>query len=213
MNLPHNISEADFLRITSDIANLLFPKFGTIHASLDDFSQEVVIWSIHALAQYDQSRPLGAYLYRNSKNRAINCIRDRVSRLDHPCHSCHSGNPCSDGSHCARYAKWLKRNNSKACLYRPLGLHNVSENESRAVTNSIAEAEVEARELRELIERELPVAFREPYLSMLAGHNVKPTLRNLVRRAVADILNDPPRGADSAKSRCDQVVLGKWVAA
>ena len=220
MTLPDNTSEAVFLEITQNIAKILYPKFGNLHGSESDFYQEVVVWSLLALPRYDASRALGAFLFSHARNRAINAIRDKVTRRDHPCASCHAGTPCTDGEYCPKYAKWYKRNKTKARLSRPLGFSSIpAQAEPWASTSPSAMlAAVEARDTAEMIERKLPLELREHYRNLLAGKDLKPSQRNRVRLAVSEILNAPSPGPVSAEQqeaqgRCDAVVLMKRDAA
>jgi hypothetical protein len=153
-----------------------------------------VLWTLEALPKFDPAAgTLDAYAYRNARNRAMNALRDSVSRRDHPCERCHAGTPCgADGAHCPRYARWRERNQSKARLSRPVGLDKVSdEHESRMRAEPRAETEAEMRELHDLIDAQLPIDLREPYLKMLPGEPVPKQRRDRVRWAVADILRNP----------------------
>jgi DNA-directed RNA polymerase specialized sigma24 family protein len=197
LKLPPTVSEADFIRMTSHVARVLFPRFGSIHGSADDFAQTVVVWSLEALPKYDASRSLDAFLFTVARSRAMNAIRDTVRRNDPPCAACHAGTPCGpDGARCERYARWLERNEAKANLARPVALSEVSDSCERSAHGSpTAESVAEGRELTDLIDRGIPLSLRADYLRMAAGESVPKARRERVRQAVRDILENPARYA------------------
>jgi DNA-directed RNA polymerase specialized sigma24 family protein len=192
VNLPSSVSEADFLRVTAAVAKALYRKLGAIHGSAEDFAQEVVVWSIQALPKYDPSRSLDGYLFTVAKSRAMNAIRDKVTRIDTVCPVCHAGTPCGeDGEFCRKYRRWVERNRAKANLSSPLNLDTVSdEAEGRLKADSVVEALAENRELTALIDRELPQDIRGDYLMMLAGVKsfTNPQRKQAVREEIAAIL-------------------------
>lgn len=91
MTLPDGLTEAEFLRATAHISKILYRKLGTILGTAEDFSQQVVVWSLEALPAYQPGRPLEGFLLSNARNRALNYYRDHVSRRDPPCRSCADG--------------------------------------------------------------------------------------------------------------------------
>ncbi|WP_202920843.1 sigma-70 family RNA polymerase sigma factor [Urbifossiella limnaea] len=185
--MPPTISEAEFLAATAHAAKVLYRKFGTHVGSPEDFSQQVIVWSLEAIPAYDPNRRLESFLMTNAKNRALNYYRDHVSRRDPPCRSCHEGTPCADGEHCRPYAKWLARNKAKANVARPLGIEPIL----GMTTPSSVEPEAIGSELSLLIDQQLPLDLRPFYLMMLAGVPVSADRKRRVQRAVAEILGDP----------------------
>jgi RNA polymerase sigma factor (sigma-70 family) len=188
--LPSGVSEADFLKIVGHIAKQLSHQFSRVHGSPEDFFQEVTAWCLEALPKYDSSRPLANYLYRHARNRALNYVRDHVSRFDPPCKKCHSGHPCGpDGTFCRKYAAFRKRNLAKANLSKVLPAETGPDRPSR---ESPVEDEVLARELAEKIEAEMPPKLREDYAKLLAGdwRDVSVSRRARIQRIVAEILGD-----------------------
>ncbi|MBA4189513.1 MAG: hypothetical protein C0467_16110 [Planctomycetaceae bacterium] len=201
LSLPSGVSEADFLEIVDHIAKTLRPKFGRVHGSKEDFAQQVVVWSLEALPRYDSSRPLPNYLYRNARNRALNAVRDKVTRFDYPCKECHEGRPCGpNGNFCPKYAAWSKRNQAKEKLSRVLPLQASSD---RPTGPSTAEDEVLARDLASKIEAEMPPKLLADYKKMLEGdwRSVSRSRRQRIRRVVAEIL-----GEDGIVPLCGEAV-------
>jgi len=123
----------------------------------------------------------------------MNAIRDKVTRNDPPCRSCHAGTPCgADGRNCPEYSRWRERNQAKANLARPLGLSEMSDSCERGLhADSTVESAAEGRELADLIDRSLPLALRPDYLRLLASESVPKPRRERVQSAVQDILDHP----------------------
>ncbi len=187
---PDTVSEAEFLRVTSAVAKTLYPKYGAVHGSPEDFAQEVVVWALQALSTYDSSRSLDGYLFTVAKTRALNVIRDKVTRNDPPCRRCHAGDSCGpDRTTCPKYTAWFERNRAKANLARPQSLLEASDTCERQTPEPSAEAVAEARELTDLVDRYLPLALRADYLRLVAGEMVPKPRRLLVQQAVRDILD------------------------
>jgi DNA-directed RNA polymerase specialized sigma24 family protein len=185
--LPSTVTEDEFVRVVERVADRLWFKFGRIHGSREDYSQEISLWALQAMPKYDASRPLDGYLFRVARNMSMNWIRDHITRTDFPCSKCHSGTPCGeDGACCRRYKRWKERNTRKAAIARPVGLDKAVD----LTRDSTVEDEVAGCELAQLIDRHLPVELRADYLRMLAG--TKPPVplhrREKVQQAVADIL-------------------------
>ncbi|AMV29395.1 hypothetical protein VT84_33685 [Gemmata sp. SH-PL17] len=185
MSLHSTVSEQEFTRTVDQIARLLFKKFGTLHGGRDDFRQQVALWALEALPRYDPGRPLDGFLMRHVRNRALNWSRDHYFRPEPACVQCHSGSPCGpDGTLCQKHVLWLKRNEAKANLARPVGLERVGERTGP----STAEEHATENELTERLDAQLPIELRSYYLRMLAGDPVDTTHRQKVQRAVAEIL-------------------------
>jgi DNA-directed RNA polymerase specialized sigma24 family protein len=196
------VSDAEFVAAVKKVAGVLFKKFGKVHGDLDDFRQQVALWALAALPRYDPARStLGAYVHRHARFRAMNALRDRITRDDPPCASCHAGIPCDwagDGRQCSTYARWQERNVAKSNIARPLSAsaHPVLV-ETRVSPVPSAEDTTAAQDLTRLIDRELPVELRADYLKMRDSDVLVPLhRRQRVQRAVADILTaagvDPP---------------------
>ncbi len=178
------VREDAFLAATAHVSKLLYRKLGSIHGTDEDFTQQVIVWSLEALPAYDPSRPLEAYLLSNARNRALNFLRDHVTRRDPPCRACHEGRPCQDGELCTKYSRWLKRNRAKSNIARPLGIEPIL----GMTTPSSVEPEAIGAELSLLIDLQLPIDLRPDYLRLLAEEPVPKPRRLKVQQAVAGII-------------------------
>lgn len=184
MTWPEGVTETEFLAASAHVSKLLYRKLGTYVGTAEDFSQQVVVWSLEALPAYQPGRPLEGFLLSNARNRALNYYRDHVSRRDPPCRACHDGTPCDEGHHCEQYAKWLERNRTKANLSRPVGIEAVM----GLTKPSSVEPDAIGAELMALVDQRLHFTMREDYLKLLAGAPVETLRRKRVRQAVAAIL-------------------------
>jgi uncharacterized protein YqeY len=194
LSLPPQVGEAKCLRVTAHVARVLFKRFGSIHDSAEDFVQQVAVWTLQCAPRFDSAPgTFEASAYRNARDMAMNTLRDRVSRRDHPCERCHAGTPCgADGTHRKNYARWSARNKAKANLARPLGLSEVSDGCERGMhVDSMAESGAEGKELLDLIDRYLLLALRVDYLRLLAGEAVPKPRSERVREVFQDILDNP----------------------
>ncbi|MFO0798307.1 MAG: sigma factor [Gemmataceae bacterium] len=180
------VCEDAFLAATAHVSKLLYRKLGTIHGTEEDFQQQVVVWSLEALPNFDPSRSLEAYFLSNARNRALNYLRDKVTRRDPPCRACHEGRPCLDGVQCSKYRRWLKRNRAKSNIAKPLGI----EPALSITTTSSVEPEAIGAELSLLIDQNLPLDLRPFYLQMLSGVPVDSDRKRRVQQAVAEILGE-----------------------
>lgn len=194
-DLVPTVSDAEFVAVVQKVAGVLFKQFGKVHGDLDDFRQQVALWALTALPKFDPARgTLGAFVHRHARFRAMNAIRDQITRDDPPCKSCHAGVPCDkagDAQQCSTYARWLKRNVSKMNIARPLSTgDHPDRGEGLAWYTPDVEGGVLDADLMRFIDERLPAGVRGDYLQLMAGEAVISSRRAAVRRAVAAILSE-----------------------
>ena len=193
MKIPPGKTEAEVLRAIEKSVNILAPSFVFGPYDIDDIKQEGFVFALEVLEKetYDTSRPLENFLYTHLRNRLINFRRNKFRRNDPPCKRCHDGDPCANArgeGHCDKYRTWLRRNTNKANICNPLTLDSVKDEGDQGVNEpSSVEQAVEAQELVDLIDKNLPIELRQVYLQMRAGVSVPKTARLRVERAVIDI--------------------------
>lgn len=186
---PPGTTEKDVLDAIEKAVTILAPSFVFGYWDLDDIKQQARMFCLQALERWDKVRPLENFLYTHCRNRLANLRRDKLRRNDPPCESCHAGTFCgqTEGGACRRYADWLKRNNAKANLARPLDIDNVSDNKKSH--DCTTERDVEMDELLELIDEKLPMELRSYYLQMRDGLQVPKAKRQAVMDAVKEIIS------------------------
>lgn len=188
LTFPPNVDPEAAMETIERSACVLAPSFVFGYFDLDDIKQTARMFGLEALKRWDGKRPLANFLYVHIRNRLINMKRDLLRRTDAPCRGCHEGRPCKDavGTACPAYAAWAARNNAKASLMRPFAM---PEQESGAgVSGSGLLDTLCIEEMRERIDRELPVELRSTYLKMLDGVPVSRVERAAVAEAVRAIL-------------------------
>lgn len=200
MKLPPNYSEQEFLQVIDNISQKLAKKFKFAYFEIDDIKQEIYYWAIRGLEGYDNVRPLENFLYRHVKNRLINLKRDRYQRPGEPCLKCPEHDPkglvslsqCKlfcDKNQCQIYQEWKDRNLAKKNIVSPIDItiiNDENEQNTRAVDN--LHHELNAAELLDKIDKELPLALREDYLKMRAGIKLSKIKRDMVQEAILEIL-------------------------
>jgi len=155
----------------------------------DDIRQEAYIFGLEALPRYDPNRPLENFLYSHIKNRLINFKRDKYHRTDPPCKICAEHGKHQDGSVCAKYTAWKKRNASKQNLMRPQDIHTIDDgNKSLKLKQSVVD-DANIAECIELIDKNLDVELRSTYIRMKYGESVSKAKRVKVENAIKEILS------------------------
>jgi DNA-directed RNA polymerase specialized sigma24 family protein len=195
---PSGVTEKSFLAAVNHIAGVLSAKFQFGPHDKDDIAQIVSLHALEALPRFDPAKGnLEGFLYRHCSHRLCNMRRDETgSRTDTPCKTCFehalgAGDGHPDGSVCQDFVVWWNRRQTRGRLARPVGIDNVFvEGESRMKADSIVESEAEMKELRSLIDAQLPIEFRADYLRLRAGlwASIPIPRRRAVRQKVAEIL-------------------------
>jgi DNA-directed RNA polymerase specialized sigma24 family protein len=184
MTIPPGHTEQSVLDAIERSVAILAPSFVFGPYDIDDVRQQARLYALEAIegGKYDPSRPLENFIYTHCRNRLINLKRDKLHRTDVPCRRCHEGDFCTADGVCKVYSEWRARNSAKANLMRPVALDRVAdEKERRTRTDSTAEGDVQAAELKRLIDEKLPVELRADYLKMLGGVSIPPARRKLSR--------------------------------
>jgi len=143
--------------------------------------------------KYDASRPFENFVYVVVRSRFHNLRRNKLSRNDPPCKSCHSGDNCTGTNvPCVKYESWRKRNAAKANVQRPLDLNNIAdEREGRTRMESTVVEDLATQELLELIDLHLPIDLRANYLQMRAGVSIPKARRKQIELVIREIIQCP----------------------
>lgn len=193
MRVPPGYTEEQVLQIIENLVGVLAPSFVFGYYDCDDIKQEGRIYALELLAtgKYDPARrPLENFLYTHIYNRLDNLRRNKFRRRDAPCKSCHQGEPCevaiaTGRQSCKKYARWLKKNNDKAQLARPLSLNPSYEGASVPPEDSL-----ETQELLDKIRAKLPLELQATFLQIKDGVSVPKSKRDEVERYVREILKE-----------------------
>ena len=127
LNQHKKVDEAEFLSIVDIIAKKLAYKFKFGYHDFDDMKQQISIFALEGLKNYDHKRPLENFLWTHVRNRLFNYKRDNYQRPDKPCVTCplydphlkNSTSGCCEYKNkddCNLYSSWLNRNSTKKNL-------------------------------------------------------------------------------------------------
>ena len=180
--------------IIDKIAKRLGRKYKFGYHDLDDMQQQARMFAWEGLDNYDQVRPLENYLWTHVHNRLFNYKRDKFERLDCPCNECGhmEGGKCSlhlSLDCCKSYHGWVKRNNAKKNLMKPIDLEGVQdEKENGMRVQCEVEEDIDNNALLVLINKFLPLQFRMDFLKMKSGTKISKVKREQVQEQVRAIL-------------------------
>lgn len=180
----HKINEDEFLKIIDIISKKLAYKFKFGYHDYDDMKQQISIFALEGLKNYDYKRPLENFLWTHVRNRLFNYKRDNYQRPDKPCLTCplydpyckNSSSGCSEYNNkndCSLYSSWLARNSTKKNLMHPTTIEEVKNygnifcSEDELLLNNIA-----ANEILQLVEQHLTGDDRTIYLKVKNGSKV-----------------------------------------
>lgn len=178
------VDENEFLNVVDIIAKKLAYKFKFGYHDFDDMKQQISIFALEGLKNYDHKRPLENFLWTHVRNRLFNYKRDNYQRPDKPCLSCPLYDPhckkstsgCEQYSNkedCELYENWLSRNNTKKNLMHLTTIDEIKDysnafsSDDSLLTNTIA-----SNEIFNLIETHLNGEHRTIYLKVRSGAKV-----------------------------------------
>ena len=181
---PLIVDENEFLRVVDVISKKLGYKFKFGYHDFDDMKQQISIFALEGLKNYDHKRPLENFLWTHVRNRLFNYKRDNYQRPDKPCLSCplydphckKSSSACEQYSNkedCNLYSSWLNRNNTKKNLMHLNTIDEIKDyanafsSEDSLLTNTIA-----SNEIFSLLESHLVGEYRTIYLKVKSGSKV-----------------------------------------
>ena len=183
------VDENEFLQIVENISKKLAYKFKFGYHSYDDMKQQISIFALEGLKNYDNKRPLENFLWTHIRNRLFNYKRDNYQRPDKPCYTC----PLWKNSSCTKYANkndcelyynWSKRNENKKNL-----MHLTTIDEIKDYGNIFIDHNVENNEIINIIENNINGEERSIYLKLKNGNKVnKVDMLKLVKK-IREILN------------------------
>lgn len=178
------VDENEFLNIVDIIAKKLAYKFKFGYHDFDDMKQQISIFALEGLKNYDHKRPLENFLWTHVRNRLFNYKRDNYQRPDKPCLTCPLYDPhckkstsgCEQYNNkedCSLYESWLNRNTTKKNLMHLTTIDEIKDysntfsSDESLLTNSIA-----TNEIFSLVESHLTGEYRTIYLKVKNGSKV-----------------------------------------
>lgn len=176
------ISEDEFLKVIETISKKLAYKFKFGYHEHEDMKQQITVFALEGLKNYDGVRPLENFLWTHVRNRLFNYKRDNYQRPNKPCLTCPlydphkkvSSNQCSkyiDKNDCELYDSWNKRNNVKKNLMYLTAVEDYSSLD-RPEYENISKDYLANKEILDILDKQLIGEERETYLRFRGGSKV-----------------------------------------
>jgi hypothetical protein len=193
----NKITEQELLDTIDVITKKLAYKFKFGYHQIEDMKQQISIFALEGLENYDNKRPLENFLWTHVRNRLFNFKRDNYQRPDKPCKTCpfydpnlkKSDNQCSEFKNkndCELYHNWFGRNSSKKNL---MHLTTIEEIKDYLPHTYDCVDNVSNKEIIDKIQLGLTGDIRKIYLKMQSGIKIcKSDMEKLVN-AIKEILD------------------------
>jgi len=193
------INEEDLLETIDIISKKLSYKFKFGYHEIEDMKQQISVFAIEGLQNYDHKRPLENFLWTHVRNRLFNFKRDNYQRPDKPCNTCpffdkHSGDSSKDclkyknKNDCDLYNSWHSRNNAKKNLMYLNTIEELKDYLSNKDKNQTDSAE--EQELLDILDEKLYGETREIYLKIKMGTKVYKTEFNKLLNKIKELINE-----------------------
>ncbi len=185
------MDENEFLNIIEIITKKLAYKFKFGYHDYEDMKQQISIFALEGLKNYDHKRPLENFLWTHVRNRLFNYKRDNYQRPDKPCLTCplYKNSSCtkySNKNDCELYYNWSNRNNVKKNLMYLTTIDEVKDYAN--VFNT--EDNIVNNELIRIAEEHLTGNDRITYLKMKSGTKVSKNDLAKLTQTIQQILKD-----------------------
>lgn len=188
------MTEEEVLEVIFRIARRLASRFRFGYHGVNDMRQTAALLAWEGLDNYDGVRPLENFLWTHVRNRLYNEKRNKYERPDKPCSHCpfYNQDICEkfdDLLECDLYSGWLKRNTAKKNLMNTIDFDSVhDEHENNMRQNDIES--LDQKELMKLIERELPVEYREDFIRLKMGLRLRKQKKERLLLVITQILQE-----------------------
>jgi DNA-directed RNA polymerase specialized sigma24 family protein len=185
------VDENEFLRIIDVISKKLAYKFKFGYHNYDDMKQQISIFALEGLKNYDHKRPLENFLWTHVRNRLFNYKRDNYQRPDKPCYTCplFKNGVCTKYANkydCDLYSNWAQRNSHKKNL-----MHLTTIDDLKNYSNVFIDDKIENSEILSIIEKHINGEERAIYIKLKNGNKVnKADIQKLVSKIKQIIANN-----------------------
>jgi hypothetical protein len=186
------VDENELLKVIDIITKKLAYKFKFGYHDVEDMKQQISIFAIEGLKNYDHKRPLENFLWTHVRNRLFNYKRDNYQRPDKPCYTCPLYNKASklctkysNKNDCELYSKWLDRNQSKKNL---MYLTTIDELKDYGNIFFDSSATSDQTEILHIIENNLIGEHRTIYLKLKNGTKINKSDKTKLLNKIQEIL-------------------------
>ncbi len=192
------MTEDEVLKVINNVAYRLAQRFQFGYHDLEDIAQQARLFAWEGLPNYDGRGPLENFLWIHVRNRLSNFKRNKYERLDKPCLKCSTTHynkkkdvceKYEDFLLCLTYYKWVCRNLAKKNLMTPIELSNVRNEYENYMKKCVSvEHQISYKEIRKIIDENLPIEMRANYLRMLSDVYISKSKRILIQDTIREIL-------------------------
>lgn len=193
------ISDDQFLTVIDNISRKLAYKFKFGYHEHEDMKQQITVFALEGLKNYDGVRPLENFLWTHVRNRLFNYKRDNYQRPNKPCLTCPLYDPhgqasksqCSkyiNKNDCELYENWSKRNDAKKNLMYLTGVEDfslISKTHNTNFNENIAN-----KEILDILDQKLHGEERELYLKYRGGSKLNKADMNKLLAKIRFILGN-----------------------
>ena len=186
------VDESELLKVIDIITKKLAYKFKFGYHDIDDMKQQISIFALEGLKNYDHKRPLENFLWTHVHNRLFNYKRDNYQRPNKPCYSCplfdkklSSCTKYANKNDCDLYANWSERNSNKKNLMQWTTIEDTRHYNNMTISN---ENLIENIELVKLLEANLTGEYRNIYLKLKGGNKVSKQDKDKLQKRIKEIL-------------------------
>ena len=202
LNQHKKVDEAEFLSIVDIIAKKSAYKFKFGYHDFDDMKQQISIFALEGLKNYDHKRPLENFLWTHVRNRLFNYIRDNYQRPDKPCVTCplydphlkNSTSGCCEYKNkddCNLYSSWLSRNSTKKNLMHLTTIDEVKDyGNAFSSDDSLLFNNIATNEILSLLDYHLTGEDRVIYLKVKGGAKVSKSDMDKLAIKLKQIIKD-----------------------
>ena len=178
MKKKPKISDQELIDTINVITKKLAYKFKFGYHEIEDMKQQISLFALEGLKNYDHKRPLENFLWTHVRNRLFNFKRDNYQRPNKPCLTCpfhdpllqSSTNECSkytDKENCEPYNSWYSRNVSKKNLMNFITIEDFKE--LLHIQTHKEPPSPAQKELLDILEEKLTGNYRTIYLKIKMG--------------------------------------------
>lgn len=202
MTKKKTIDESELLKVIDIIAKKLAYKFKFGYHEIEDMKQQISIFALEGLANYDHKRPLENFLWTHVRNRLFNYKRDNYQRPDKPCYNCPLYDPhlaksysgCekyNDKNSCNEYSHWYSRNSTKKNLMHLSTIDELKDYGSAFTTQEDSLfSQISNSEIVNKIEENLSGDNRVVYLKLKNGGKVSKSDSEKLMSEIKKILEE-----------------------
>jgi len=197
------VDEQTLLNVIDIITKKLAYKFKFGYHDIEDMKQQISVFAIEGLKNYDHKRPLENFLWTHVRNRLFNYKRDNYQRPDKPCLTCPLYDPklkesfsgCkqySNKNDCELYSSWSKRNSNKKNLMYFTTIDEVK-NYGNAFEDQNEDPLLKSignQEILNLLDEKLNDEYRTIFIRMKSGSKVSKLDQSKLLSKIKELIRD-----------------------